>query len=57
MTGTFEITLRWVSEDKQHEQVIRRKVSQATVELSNRDVLREDFIQMRNDLAEARRGD
>lgn len=57
MTGTFEITLRWVSEDKQHEQVIRRKISQATVELSNRDVLHDNFIQMRNDLAEARRGD
>ena len=57
MSGTFEITLRWVSEDRQHEQVIRRKILQATVELAKRDVLHDNFIQMRNDLAEARRGD
>lgn len=55
MTGTFEITLRWVSEDKQHEQVVRRKIMQATVELSKRDVLHDNFIQMRGELAAARR--
>lgn len=55
MTGTFEITIRWVSEDKQHEQLVRRKITQATVELSKTDVLHTNFIQMRSELAAARR--
>lgn len=55
MTGTFEITLRWVSEDKQHEQVVRRKIMQTTVELAKTDVLHNNFIQMRSELAAARR--
>lgn len=55
MTGTFEITLRWISEDKQHEQVVRRRITQATVELAQTDVLHTNFIQMRGELAAARR--
>ncbi len=55
MTGTFEIILRWRSEDGQHMQQVSRKISQATVELANTDVLHNNFVQMRSELAAARR--
>lgn len=55
MTGTFEIVLRWKSEDGQHMQQVSRKIMQATVELAQTDVLHTNFIQMRSELAAARR--
>jgi hypothetical protein len=55
MTGTFEIVLRWESEDGQHMQQVSRKIMQDTVELAQTDVLHTNFIQMRSELAAARR--
>jgi hypothetical protein len=55
MTGTFEMILRWTSEDKQLKQEVSRRISQATVEVSKHDVLHNNFIQMRAELAAARR--
>jgi hypothetical protein len=55
MTGTFEIVLRWKSEDGQFQQQVSRRISQATVEVSKHDVLHNNFIQMRAELAAARR--
>ena len=57
MTGTFEIVLKWTSEDKQLQQTVSRRITQTTVELSRRDVLHENFIQMRSELAAVRRED